>query len=96
MEESTYFSDIKWVLQNGKNSNLTKANEMTHKILLSKNVKNVIKKQGSDSYSRANSICKTISADFNKLTLMAFSWFLHKTFRIIYDKVLINFLYLFF
>ena len=105
--DSSYFSDIRWALQNGKNfqarssktyqdmiMNSTKVKECLQALAFEKvggnNDAGVFQKALKDLESEAKAHCKLMFADYNMTLIRSFGWFLHKVFKRIYEKVVID------
>lgn len=88
--EDSYFLDIQWALNHGRDFQPSSTAIMTRKVLESEKVKRVIEKDLKKNYKRAQEICSTMFAEYNIKILRIFAWGLHKTFKLIFEKVIFN------
>ena len=106
-QDSSYFFDIRWALQSGKNFQARSSKTYQDMILNSTKVKEMIqvvaaervagnndpglfKKAVKDIENEAKAHCKMMFADYNMSLIRSFGWFLHKVFKRIYEKVVID------
>lgn len=104
-QDNNYFSDIRWALQNGKNFQARSSKTYQEMIMNSTRVKEVLaalayEKAGSNTElyqktikeleNEGRSHCKLMFADYNMSLIRGFGWFLHKVFKRIYEKVVID------
>ena len=105
-QDNNYFSDIRWALQSGKNFQARSAKTYQEMILNSSRIKDMMTAMASeragnneqhlfqkalkDIENEAKAHCKLMFAEYNMSLIRAFGWFLHKVFKQIYEKVVID------
>lgn len=82
-----YFIDVNWAMTHGKNFQPSQNKVMMRRVLGSEKVKRVVEKNPKANLQRAEEICRIMFAEYNMKIMRVFAWGLHKTFKLIYEKV---------
>ncbi len=82
-----YFNDIHWTLNHGKEYETLTPKHAMERVMGTQAVQALLGKLGEPGKKRAGEICRVMFADYNIKIMRFFAWFLHKAFKMIYEKV---------